>query len=132
METWRRTWREAIAPQLSTPGLEALAAALVEDDPRLVQLATCYSADGLAGHAPVCAACAIGYAAWQGDGLDRVGEVQLYFAEVVARAGQALGEESAARWFLNWFDETPRDRMRPALLAEVRLEVSRRLPLAAA
>ena len=32
---------------------------------------------------------------------------------------QRLGEPAGCRWFLNWFDETPRDEMRRLLLAEV-------------
>jgi hypothetical protein len=32
---------------------------------------------------------------------------------------QRLGEPAACRWFLNWFDETPRDEMRRLLLPEV-------------
>jgi hypothetical protein len=30
-----------------------------------------------------------------------------------------MGEPAAVRWFLNWYDETPRDEMRRKLLAEV-------------
>ena len=36
MESWRKVWREGLAPLLSTGGLEALRQALVTDDARLL------------------------------------------------------------------------------------------------
>jgi hypothetical protein len=39
---------------------------------------------------------------------------------------QRLGESAGCRWFLNAFDETPRDEMRRLLLAEVRRSLSAR------
>ena len=68
---------------------------------------------------PVEAACALGYCGWQGDGLETVGEVEEFFARACFEADQRLGEPAACRWFLNWFDDTPRDEMRRELLAEV-------------
>ena len=41
LESWRRTWREGFAPVLSIANLQALRKALQEDDPRLLQGATC-------------------------------------------------------------------------------------------
>jgi hypothetical protein len=58
--------------------------------------------------------------------LKGVGEVEEHFAPVCFDADQALGEPAAVRWFLNWFDETPRNEMRPALLVEVDAERPRR------
>ena len=40
MESWRRAWRVGLAPGLSRAGLEALSAALLRNDPRLLQGAT--------------------------------------------------------------------------------------------
>ena len=40
MESWRKVWREGLAPLLSDNSLRALRRALVEDDPRLIQGAT--------------------------------------------------------------------------------------------
>src|SRR5712692_10367123 len=40
MESWRKVWREGLAPLLSTNGLEALRQALVTDDAQLLQGAT--------------------------------------------------------------------------------------------
>ena len=38
----------------------------------------------------------------------------------IAWLSERLGEPAACRWFLNWFDDTPRDQMRRELLAEVK------------
>ena len=75
---------------------------------------------------PAEAACVIGFCGWQGDRLTTVGEVQQHFARCCFEADQRLGEPAACRWFLNWFDATPRDEMRRDLLAEVERELTRR------
>jgi hypothetical protein len=61
----------------------------------------------------------VGYCGWQGDGLETVAEVEEFFARICFETDQALGEPAACRWFLNWFDETPRAEVRAQLLAEV-------------
>ena len=68
----------------------------------------------------------VGFCAWQGDGLETVAEVEEFFARVCFEADQVLGEPAACRWFLNWFDETPRDEMRRQLVAEVNRALSDR------
>jgi hypothetical protein len=120
METWRKVWREGVAPQLSTGGLQALQQALQTDDERVLQGATTsppplHSVRDWA----VEAACVIGYCGWQGDGLRTVSEVEEFFAEVCSEVDKALGEGAACRWFLNWFDDSPRQEVRALLLAEV-------------
>ncbi len=127
MESWRKVWREGLVPQLPTQGLEALRQALIHDDPRLVQGATtsppplqCVQDWPLEG------ACAIGFCAWQGERLNTVGEVEEFFARVCFEVDQVLGEPAACRWFLNWFDDTPRDEMRRLLLAEVNRALAHR------
>mgnify|MGYP001598668330 CR=1 FL=1 len=65
------------------------------------------------------AACVVGFCAWKGDGAQMVAEVEEFFSRVCFEADQVLGEPVACRWFLNWFDETPRDEMRRQLLPEV-------------
>src|ERR1700730_11801288 len=127
MESWRKVWREGLAPQLSTEGLEALATALASDDPRLLQGATTTPPPlQCLQEWPVEAACILGYCGWQGDGLHTVGEVEEFFARMCFEADQALGEPAACRWFLNWFDETPREEMRSLLLAEVNRTLAER------
>jgi hypothetical protein len=37
VEYWRQVWRKGVAPLMPTKGLEALAIALENDDPRLIQ-----------------------------------------------------------------------------------------------
>jgi hypothetical protein len=73
---------------------------------------------------PVEAACAVAYAGWQGKGLATIAEVEDFFAQICFGSDQALREPAACRWFLNWFDETPRDQMWRGLLAEIDLALA--------
>jgi len=124
MSAWRLAWREGLAPVLSTAALQALYRALEADDPALLQGATCvpppleYAADW-----PVEAACGIGYCGWRGEGLQTVQEVEEFFHRTCWEADQRLGHPAVVRFFLNWFDDTPREAMR----AELRAEVARTL-----
>jgi hypothetical protein len=127
METWRKVWREGVAPQLSTSGLEALEKALESGDERLLQGATtsppplqCVR-DWL-----VEGACVIGYCGWQGHGLQTVSEVEEFFAQVCFEVDKSLGEPAACRWFLNWFDDSPRQQVCAQLLSEVRRTLAQR------
>jgi hypothetical protein len=129
MESWRKVWREGLEPLLSTAGLEALRRALVNDDPRLLQGATTTPPPlQCVQDWPVEGACALGFCGWQGEGLETVAEVEEFFARMCFEIDQRLGEPAACRWFLNWFDEAPRDEMRRLLLAEVNRALARRLP----
>ncbi len=120
MESWRKVWREGVATQLSREGLEALAKALRDDDPRLLQGATTSPPPlECVRDWPVEAACVLGYCGWQGEGLETVAEVEEFFARACYLAEKALGEPAAIRWFLNWFDDTPRAEMRAELLPEI-------------
>jgi hypothetical protein len=141
MEMWRKTWRLAIAPQISTPALEALATALREDDPRLLQGATT-SPPPLAcvQDWPTEAACVIGFCGAVNYGGFKmnpgetepnkdaapVATVEEFFARVCFEADQILKESAGCRWFLNWADETPREEMRRELLPEVELVLANR------
>jgi hypothetical protein len=128
MESWRKVWRDGLAPQLSTNGLEALRRALLSDDPRLLQGATTSPPPlQCVQDWPVEAACGLGFCGWQGDRLETVAEVEEFFARACFEADQRLGEPAGVRWFLNWFDETPRDVMRSQLLAEVNRTLAQRL-----
>jgi hypothetical protein len=127
MESWRKVWREGVAPQISTAGLQALARAMIVDDERLVQGSTttppplqCMQECAVEG------ACGVGFCAWQGDGLRTVGQVEEFFARVCYETDQHFGEPTACRWFLNWFDDTPREEMRRLLLSEVQLALAER------
>ncbi|MDB5310660.1 MAG: hypothetical protein JWO38_4862 [Gemmataceae bacterium] len=129
-DTWRIVWREGFVPVLSTAGLVALRRALTEDDPRLTQGSTTTPPPLMTVQDwPVEAACALGYCGWIGESLEVVGEVEEFFARVCFEADQRLREPAACRWFLNWFDDTPRDEMRRELLAEVERALAERLPV---
>ena len=129
MESWRKTWRDGIEPLVTTEGLQALRRALTVDDPRLLQGATS-SPPPLAcvQDWPIEGACALGYCGWQGDGLETVGEVEEFFARMCFQIDQRMGEKAACRWFLNWFDDTPREEMRRELLVEVERTLADRPP----
>ncbi|HEY3787555.1 MAG TPA: hypothetical protein VGL71_01815 [Urbifossiella sp.] len=130
MERWRLVWRDGFVPVLPTTGLRALREALQTDDPRLTQGSTTTPPPLLCVQDwLVEAACALGFCGWHGDGLGTVGEVEEFFARVCFEADQRLGEPAACRWFLNWFDDTPRDTMRRELLAEVEWALAARLPV---
>lgn len=94
------------------------------DDPRLTQGSTTTPPPLMAVQDwPVEAACALGFCGWQGEDLESVGQVEEFFARACFEADQKLGEPAACRWFLNWFDDTPRTQMRKELAEEVTLAI---------
>ena len=112
---------------LSNEAVEALRRGLVGDDARLIQGATTTPPPlQCVQDWPVEAACALGYCGWQGEGLETVAEVEEFFARMCFEIDQRLGEPAGCRWFLNWFDETPRDEMRRELLGEVNRALAQR------
>src|ERR1700739_806177 len=128
MESWRKGCGKGVAPLLATESLEALGQALVTDDGRLLQGATTTPPPlQCVQDWPVEAACALGYCGWQGDGLETVAEVEEFFARMCFEIDQQMGEPAACRWFLNWFDDTPRQEMRRELLVEVQRTLAERL-----
>jgi hypothetical protein len=129
MESWRKIWRTGVAPLLSEAGLLALREALKNDDPRLLQGSTTTPPPlQCVQDWPVEGACAVAYAGWQGDGLKTVAQVEEYFAGMCFEIDKRVGEPAGCRWFLNFFDETPRNEMFALLLPEVELELERRHP----
>lgn len=127
MESWRLVWRTGFAPGLSKAALTALARGLREDDPRLVQGATTTPPPLMCVQDwPVEAADAIGFCGWQGEGLATVGDVEQFFAKACFESDERMKEMAACRWFLDWWDETPRGEVRRKLLEEVELSLSGR------
>jgi hypothetical protein len=95
---------------MSTRALEALRDGCRADDPTLMQGATCDPPPLMCTQDFPCkGGCALGYAGWKGEELETVGEVEAFFARACFEADQRLGEPAACRWFLNFFDDTPRD-----------------------
>jgi hypothetical protein len=132
MEKWRRVWRNGLAPQLSVNGLRALQMAIVMDDARLLQgVVTAPPALDALRECAVHGTCAISFCGWQGEGLRSVGQVEEFFHRVCDAAEGAFHESAACRYFLNWYDETPRNHMRRELLAEVNLALRDRRVAAA-
>jgi hypothetical protein len=128
MESWRKVWRDGVAPHLSIAALGALQRALQTDDARLIQGATTSPPPlECVRDWPVEAACVLGYCGWQGEHLETVAEVEEFFARACFEADQRLGEPAACRWFLNWFDDTPREEVRLELLPEVTRSLAERL-----
>lgn len=127
MESWRQVWRDGFAKVLPVDGLISLAEALKTDDPRLHQGATTTPPPLMCVQDWPCeGANVLGWTKYQGDTRVTVGEVEEHFARCCFEADQRLGEPAACRWFLNWFDDTPRDEMRRELLAEVELTLVER------
>lgn len=127
MNAWKKVWREGIAPLLSDGQLHALRAALAGDDPRLVQGRTTVPYPVMAApDAPAEGACALGFCGMAA-GLETVDEVDEFFARTCYEIDRRVGEPAGCRWFLNWYDETPRAEMRVELLREVRIELGRRI-----
>ena len=127
MEIWRMVWRKGFVPSLTLAGMLALRDALAVDDPRVTQGSTTTPPPlQCVRDWPIEAACSVGYCGWQGDRLETVGEVEQYFARCCFDADQRLGEPAACRWFLNWFDDTPRNQMRSELQFEVEYAIAER------
>lgn len=126
LTSWQKVWREGFAPIFPHGGMQALLKALQEDDPRLMQGMTTTPPPNLAVQDwPVEGADAIGFVGWRDTllGLNTVGEVEKFFARSCFEADQRLEEAAGCRWFLNWFDDTPRDQMRKELIPEVLLAI---------
>jgi hypothetical protein len=122
VKSWKKVWREGVAPLLSRSSLLALKGALDTDDQRLIQGATTTPPPLTSIQDwPVEAACALGFCGWKGEELDTVGEVEEFFARMCFDIDQRIGEPSGCRFFLNWYDETPRAQMIRELLPEVKL-----------
>lgn len=126
MESWRLVWRDGFSPLLSSERLRRLLDILRRDDPKLTQGSTTTPPPLMcvadwpceAGCALVCSFCE-----W---GETTVGEGEAEFARLCFEADQRIGEPAACRWFLNWFDDCPRNEMRTELISEVELELSKR------
>ena len=120
METWRIVWRNGFAPVMDRTHLKAVASGLRADDSRLTQGSTCTPSPLMQVQDWPCeGACCFGYGLLATTPGVTVSEVEQLFVETCFQADKRLGEPAGCRYFLNWFDDTPRDEMRRELLAEV-------------
>lgn len=127
MEKWRKVWREGIAPVLSDEALQSLLSGLLADDKTLIQGATTSPPPLQCVEDWDCeAACAIGYGGWKGEGLRTAHDVEVYFAKKCFESDGRMGEPGVIRWFLNWFDDTPRAEMRREFIPEITRELTQR------
>lgn len=117
---WKKVFRDGIAPSLSDDSLEYLLGALERDDPELVQGSTTVPPPLMIYHDYDCnGGCAVAYAIWKGEGIRLIGELEEKWAAVLWEADQRLGEPAAVRYFLNFWDDTPREVVRRELSAEI-------------
>lgn len=120
-KTWRQVWHQGYAPFIPREGLLSLLAALKTDDLRLVQGATTSPPPlQCVQDWPVEACDCLGWTAWRGgEGEAKtVAEVEEVFANLCFDCDQAIGEPAACRYFLNWYDEAPRDEVFRELAVE--------------
>lgn len=125
MEDWRTVWRKGFLPLLTKNHLTVLRTALQSNDDSLAQGIIVYPPP-MMGVTDWCveSCCALSYCGWKGDGLETVGEVDEFFARMCFEIDKKLGEPAGCRWFLNWFDDAPREVMLKELLEEVELGLS--------
>jgi hypothetical protein len=136
IEKWRDCWRRGVVPNLTTGNLLALRKALDADDPRLIQGATTLPPPlQCLQDWNVEAACAFslpgacdmgGFRDEFGDDAATVAETEEFFAQLCFKVDQTMGECAGCRWFLNWFDDTPRQEMRALLSEEINLALEGR------
>lgn len=127
MEIWRKVWREGFLPNISTAGLKAAIEGLMHDDQNLIQNATTSPPPlQCTMDWPTEAACLIAYCGWKGEGLETVSEVEEYFAKLCFACDHGLREPAAYLWFLNWFDEAPREEVRREMMKEIEFNLMER------
>lgn len=122
MELWRKVWRQGVAPQLSREQIAAMRDALRLDDERLLQGATTTPPPMMCVQDWPCeGGCLIGLSWMLTHPGATVGEVEEHFASVCRKADELLNEPAACRWWLNFWDDTPRDVARRELIGEIDL-----------
>lgn len=128
---WQRAWRQGIAPQLTTEGLQGLQKALQENNPALITGATTFPPPlHCVADWPVQGCCPLCWLLLDGKNPHEVsvGQLEERFAQACCRADQLLGEPAAVRYFLNEVDEWTREELRQNLLPEVDLALTQRQP----
>jgi len=126
MELWRTIWRTGFLPQFSDEQLLRLKTALETDDLRLVQRKTtdppplqCMQ------DIPVEAVCLIGFCGWTEE-RRLVGNVETYVSQTCFEADQLTGELMGSKYFLNFWDDTPRGEAFQIMLEEIEFNLAER------
>lgn len=122
--SWQKVFRDGFAPEMTMDELLAVREALVINDPLMIQDATVEPE--LSEFVQPCGACFVSYGLWKANRLSTTMEVSDMFARRCQLADNRLGFHSAIRFFLNWFDETPRQEVFAKLLVEVDAVISER------
>jgi hypothetical protein len=127
MESWRQVWVEGFQVQFANTGLIGLHSALVADDEKLLQGKTTNPPPlQSVNDWPTEGCCPVSWAS-SGDPIAMpIGFVVDSFAKSCYEADRRLGEPAACRWFLNWWDDAPRQEAVSELLSEVRKELIQR------
>ncbi len=149
VESWRVVWRVGFAPLFTTEALLALRDALATDDYRLTQGSTTTPPPLMCVQDwPVEAADCIGFVGavvsggfcctadeargrsgcppHTNPGAATVGACEEFFARAGFDADRRLGAPAECRWFLNFWDDTPRGALFREMRTEVELELSER------
>jgi hypothetical protein len=128
-EAWRRVWRQGLVPQLTRLGLEGLEKALDKDLPTLMTGATSFPPPlACMENEPVEKCCPLCFALLDGNRPEyvSVGPLETRFAEACWGADERTGMPGGIKYFLNFVDMEPWEKVRRELLAEVRLALRER------
>lgn len=118
-KAWQEVFRVAASSCLTRDELLFIRDAIGRDDKRLIQGSTAKPpAIPCVYDWPAECGCLFGLLAFRDGKQPTVAQVENEFARIV-NAIDARFPMRAAYYFLNWFDETPRDTMRAELLAEI-------------
>lgn len=130
LQSWQLVLRQGFLPQWSSETLERALTVLKADDQRLTQGSTTTPPPLMGVQDWTCEQCDfIAFCGVDDPFHSTVGEVEEGFAKSCYEADQTLGEPAACRWFLNWFDDTPRTEVFWGLISELELELNRRVQL---
>lgn len=111
--SWMIVFRYGILPSLSTNALRFLQHCLATNDKRLIQKETTQPQKP---DEPCSHACLLALPVWLKHPAPTVAEAEDYFHWLCCETDNKIGEPASTRYFLNWFDDTPREEMRAKLL----------------
>lgn len=132
LESWRLVLRDGFLPGWSSDVLEKAIVLLEADSPKIVQGSTTTPPPLMCMQDWAVEACDIVAFCSTPDCLEAtVGQAEEGFARACFETDSRLGEPAACRWFLRFFDDTPRAEVFRLLIEEFKLELSKRISLPA-